>query len=114
MNKLPRLILGPYSLCVQSATSSASHNDLFGCLQSDNHDDETNDGTILIALFHILLLDLKHNLSGLLALLCWFVDRRRQKQQLTSLSASASILTVSKQPRSQEEKPHSLDNDICG
>ena len=27
-------------VCVQSAKSSASHNDLFGCLQSDNNDDD--------------------------------------------------------------------------
>ena len=74
VEQIAKTDLGPiYSLCVQSAMSSASHNDLFGCLHCRLccliiMTMKTNDETVL---------DLKYNLSVSASLLCtkvWFVS----------------------------------------
>ena len=114
---------GPiYSLCVQSAMSSASHNDLFGCLHCRLccliiMTMMTNDADILIALFHNLLLDLKYKLSVSTSLL-WFAGlmTHTQKQISWVLSPFSPFQSVQEAGREKKSwfKQNSLDNDICG
>ena len=91
VEQIAKTDLGPiYSLCVQSAMSSASHNDLFGCLHCRLccliiMTMMTNDADILIALFHNLLLDLKYKLSVSTSLL-WFAGLMTHTQKQNSKS----------------------------